>query len=645
MKKRFCGFLIILAMALALLPVGAGAETVYEGTCGKNLTWELDDQGTLTISGTGNMYLYSNRSNKMAPWYAHRKDIYAVVIEDGVTSIGTFAFYLCERMTAVTIPDSVTTIGENAFYLCRKLPTVTVPDSVTSIGKYAFSGCNSLTTAKLSNSITVIEESMFALSNALTTITIPDGVTGIGKAAFYECTALKSISIPDTVTNIGEQVFYKCSGLTKVTIPQGVTNIPNSAFYSCTSLKSVEIPDGVTAIGDQAFESCTELSAVEIPNSVTEIGWSAFRKCKGLISVTIPDGVTDIDGSVFRDCKSLTSVTIPDSVTSIDDYAFYACTAIKDVYYGGKQEQWDAIWIGSANECLTNATIHFAGAETALIAAARLDVGNSLSMQFAVPKAKLANWAGTYAQIDHTRSDGSVKTTKIPYEQWMIDSASPDYLVISYSGVAAKEMTDELEVSIYNAAGQQLGATYTDSIRGYVMRNFGKFGAKVDRLFADMLNYGAEAQIYFKNKTNDLANAQMNATQRGYATQTDPAVTNTATSGIQARLDLQYKIALQIAIPAAYKNQTITYSFTNQKGVFSGEIPVNVRTEGDMSFIIVDAIVVGDARQTVIVKANGVEILHDSVESYIARMSSSNNMAALCKAIMKFADAARDYFK
>ena len=120
MKKRFFGFLNILAMALALLPVGAGAETVYEGTCGKNLTWELDDQGTLTISGTGNMSLYSNRSNKMAPWYAHRKDIYAVVIEVGFTSIGTFAFYLCERMTAVTIPDSVTTIGENAFYLCRK---------------------------------------------------------------------------------------------------------------------------------------------------------------------------------------------------------------------------------------------------------------------------------------------------------------------------------------------------------------------------------------------------------------------------------------------------------------------------------------------------------------------------------------------
>jgi len=137
----------------------------------------------------------------------------------------------------------------------------------------------------------------------------------------------------------------------------------------------------------------------------------------------------------------------------------------------------------------------------------------------------------------------------------------------------------------------------------------------------------------------------MNATQKGYATQTDPVVTNTATAGIQARLDLQYKLALQIAIPAQYKDQTITYSFVNQKGVASGEIPVQVQTEGGMSFIIVDAIVVGDARQTVTVKANGVEILHDSVESYIARMSNTGDMADLCKAIMKFADAARDYFE
>jgi len=286
-----------------------------------------------------------------------------------------------------------------------------------------------------------------------------------------------------------------------------------------------------------------------------------------------------------------------------------------------------------------------ASVEESPIVATRTDIGNSLSMQFAVPKTEQADWTGFYAQVDHTRSDGSVKTTKIPYADWYQDTASPDYLVISYSGVAAKEMTDEVKVTIFGADGKQVGGVYTDSIRGYIMRNFGKFGAKVDRLFADMLNYGAEAQKFFGNKVNDLANAQMNATQKGYATQTDPVVTNTATAGIQARLDLQYKLALQIAIPAQYKDQTITYSFTNQKGVASGEIEAEVEVDEGVYLITVDAIVVGDARQTVTVKANGVEILHDSVESYIARMSNTGDMADLCKTIMKFADAARDYFE
>jgi len=531
-----------------------------------------------------------------------------VTIANGVAGIGKGAFAYT-GLTSVIIPGSVTSIGASAFESCQKLSGIWM---AANNPRYASDNNGVL----FSKDKTVLIQAPCALSGSYT---VPYGVIVIADNAFYDCAELESVTVSTTVTQIGNAAFAY-AGLTSATIPNGVKTIGADAF---------------------AF---TKLTSVTIPGSIAHVSNGAFGFTQ-LTTVTLKDGVQSIGDYAFAGCAALTSVSIPVSVGRIGNYAFSACEKLTDVYYAGSQTQWNAIPIGTDNDCLTGAKFHFTGEEASLIVAARLDVGNSLSMQFAVPQDKLANWTDVYAQIDHTRSDGSVKTTKIPYTQWYEDTASPDYLVISYSGVAAKEMTDQLNVTIFNAGGQQLGATYTDSIRGYVMRNFGKFGAKVDRLFADMLNYGAEAQEYFKNKTNDLANAQMNATQRGYATQTDPAVTNTATSGIQARLDLQYKIALQIAIPAAYKDQTITYSFTNQKGVFSGEIPAQVQTEGGMSFIIVDAIVVGDARQTVTVKAGGVKILQDSVESYIARMSSSSDMTDLCKAIMKFADAARDYFK
>lgn len=95
----------------------------YEsGTCGDNLTWTLDNNGTLTISGTGDMEDYSYSYD--VPWYSPRLLIESVVIENGVTSIGSNAFYYCSSLTSVTIPDSVTSIGEYAFHNCINLKNV-----------------------------------------------------------------------------------------------------------------------------------------------------------------------------------------------------------------------------------------------------------------------------------------------------------------------------------------------------------------------------------------------------------------------------------------------------------------------------------------------------------------------------------------
>ena len=149
MKKRLLSFVLAVLMIASLLPATAlAADIVDSGTCGaegdgSNLTWTLDSEGVLTISGSGDMYDYYYDNN--SPWHENGNQIRSVFMANGVTSIGEYAFYWCESLTSVTIPDSVTSIGDNAFYDCTSLTSVTIPDSVTSIGSYAFSECTSLT--------------------------------------------------------------------------------------------------------------------------------------------------------------------------------------------------------------------------------------------------------------------------------------------------------------------------------------------------------------------------------------------------------------------------------------------------------------------------------------------------------------------
>ena len=192
MKKQVLSGLLVLCLIFSLLPVSAFAdEATASGTCGDNLTWTLDSEGTLTISGRGAMTDYSNDSK--APWFNSCSSIKSAIIESGVTSIGNYAFSGCSSLKSVTIPDSVTSIGTGVFGGCSSLTSVTIPNSVTSISENAFRYCDSLTS-----------------------VTIPHGVTSIGDYAFCDCTNLTSITIPESVTSIGYSAFSSCENLTDV---------------------------------------------------------------------------------------------------------------------------------------------------------------------------------------------------------------------------------------------------------------------------------------------------------------------------------------------------------------------------------------------------------------------------------------------
>ena len=373
MKRRILSVLLVLTMVVGmvpLLPLQVEAAEATSGTCGDNLTWNLDENGTLTISGSGKMKDYVQYNYGHAPWYSQKDSIKNVFISHGVTQIGSYAFDGCSSLTSINIPSSIISIGNRAFWDCVNLNSVYIdsiqdyccisfygytsspfynsgdvnlyinnkltkylelPSSVTSISNYAFFSCTSLTSINIPSSVTSIGDYAFAWCSSLTSVNIPNSVSSIGISAFEHCTGLTNISIPSSVSSIKNHAFSRCTGLTSINIPGSVSSIGDSAFSGCTGLTSINIPKSVTSIGRGSFEGCTGLTNISIPSSVSSIKNHAFSRCTGLTSINIPKSVTSIGGRSFEGCTGLTSVNIPNSVSSIGISAFEHCTSLSDI--------------------------------------------------------------------------------------------------------------------------------------------------------------------------------------------------------------------------------------------------------------------------------------------------------------------------
>lgn len=306
MKKQ-SGFRRLVALALTLCMLAAltaeifAADIVASGYCGgegdgKNLTWTLDSEGVLTISGLGKMKDYENDNKNRAPWYSSRKSLKKLVLKSGITSIGDYAFFDCSNLTGdLKIPSNVHSIGENAFGYC--------------------SGFNG-------------------------SLTIENGVVEIKKYAFYHCKGFTgSLKIPNSVTYIGVYAFYDCAGFTgDLIIGDGVTTIERGAFSGCYRFKgTLKIGNSVTSIGEGAFTSCRGFTgSLIIPDSVTSIGQQAFSFCAGLNgSLIIGNGVTKIQSWAFVNCTGIKKVIIGSGVTSVSNESFIRCNSVSGFYLRG----------------------------------------------------------------------------------------------------------------------------------------------------------------------------------------------------------------------------------------------------------------------------------------------------------------------
>ena len=325
-------------------------DTLYiaAGTSG-DLTWKAMKDGTLIFSGTGAMANYTY--NTEMPWHAYKDQISAVVMEDGASTIGDYAFYGMD-ITTITIPETVTVIGNYAFKNAAHLDNVVLPSGLTRLGESAFYACTSLTAIDIPASLWTVQPYTFKNCTALQTVTFHEGnLQKIADGAFY-ATGLTQVHLPDCLDILDVYVFKNCAALEEITlsaslteirtavlygtairqieIPEGVTFIKPYAFKNCTALESVSLPGTLLRVDEAAFYACASLEALALPDAVTEIGCYAFRKCAGLTAVEFSDDLETIGESAFYGCTGLTALDIPGKVTAIGAYAFKSCTAVSD---------------------------------------------------------------------------------------------------------------------------------------------------------------------------------------------------------------------------------------------------------------------------------------------------------------------------
>ena len=324
--------------------------------------------------GTGVGVNYSG-SYKYTPWYLSRSVLTNILLQSGISSIGSYTFYGCSSVTELELSADLTSIGHSAFYGCSSLTELEFGADLTSIGDSAFYGCSSLAELVIPDLISSIGSDTFYGCSSISLLKFGTGLTTIGSRAFLGCSSLTDLVIPDSVTSLGSYAFSKCYKLSSLTIPISLDTVTSSVYgttshYSIfggvTSLKSilftpgtgvgvdysssskyqytpwylsksslttVTLQDGITSVGPYTFSGCLSLTELTVPDSVTSLGTSAFSGCSSLKSVTIGTGVTELKSDVFNNCSNLTTLLLGDNIETISDTALINNIKLETIYF------------------------------------------------------------------------------------------------------------------------------------------------------------------------------------------------------------------------------------------------------------------------------------------------------------------------
>ena len=466
-----------------------------EGDCSKNdsteysdVMWRLFWDGELRIFGFGKMNSYENPnfasdSSLIAPWNGFKDDITCVIIEEGVTNVGSFAFYNFTNLKSAILPEGMNSIENFAFAFCG-FTTLKLPDTITEIQGHAFVNCSNLES-----------------------IVIPDGVQEISEGTFFRCKALTTVTIPESVTKIGKEAFRECVALTEITIPSNVTIINNYAFDSCTGLEKVELNEGLKTINDSAFSNCSSLKEIVIPSTVTYIGNKGFSKCTSLKTV------------IFTGNAPLISTNR--AFENVSTYAYYPAT--------------DSTWTESVRQDYggTIKWVPLGEGELIVKFSHSCVLNNNLGINYYIPKDEVDGFDEFRLVIKKQVFDGAgssfscTETTLSNYSEATVDGV--DYLCFGYYGIAAKEMGSELRATLYMKRDGVQYSTTVDiySVAEYAYNRLNKSSDdRLKTLLVDMLDYGAASQTYLKYNTSNLVNAKLTSAQRAYGSEMPQPVSN-----------------------------------------------------------------------------------------------------------------------
>ena len=328
MKKQILSLLAAVCMAFSLLSFSAGAADVVDsGSCGSAVTWTLDSDGVVTISGTGETNNYG-WDGSGSPFQANPA-VKSVVIEAGVTRVGDGLFTGCPNLTSVTLPEGLIQLGSQSFSNCTALTDVAFPDSLTYL-RFAFQGCTALKHVTLHKDM--VTEETFLGCTGLEDVTFLNGCRGISRSAFEGCTGLTVLSFPDTMELVDEAAFKDCTSLTEV---RGLEN---------------------AALGPSCFEGCTQLREITARSAGLQ---KTFYNCTSLEKAEIYDA-EEIGPYFFGNCTSLKAVYLSGELEKVKANAFDGANALTDVYFGEREYYWNQVQISqTGNEPLLHATVHF----------------------------------------------------------------------------------------------------------------------------------------------------------------------------------------------------------------------------------------------------------------------------------------------
>ena len=263
--KKIAGFLIAAAVLFPLIyfPAAASTKTV-SGMCGTAAAFTIDENGTLTITGTGKIDKFFS-DDKVIEY----KKIKKIIMSEGITELGKDCFCYLENVTIVEFPASLQIIGEDAMHGMK----------------------------------------------SLTEIQLPSELSQIGERAFYHCLKITELQIPDTVSQIGPDAFAYCKNLQRIRLPRGLKKIEDGLFQGCEKLTEIPAAECLQEIGLSSFSFCHSLQNAAIPDTVKKIGAQAFWKCKNLKKLTFGSSVKKVAATYAQGCVKLRTVANRSSIS------------------------------------------------------------------------------------------------------------------------------------------------------------------------------------------------------------------------------------------------------------------------------------------------------------------------------------------